>query len=178
MASSNSSGAPLAPSRPLDIDAEVLQMQRMTVNQLRDKYQVVHGEATNNRNKPWLIKRIAWQMQANIYGGISERALARARELAKGMQIRHLPPREKKAVVAPERTKEVACPVRGKRVALPGTMLTREYKGRLLVVKVLPDAFEFEGKTYKSLSAIAKVVTGSHWNGHLFFRVDKEGGAA
>ena len=61
---------------------------------------------------------------------------------------------------------------------MPGTHLTREYKGRLLVVKVLPDGFEFEGEVYGSLSAVAKAVTGSHWNGYHFFRLDQEGGAA
>lgn len=178
MASSNSSGAPLAPSRPLDIDAEVLQMRRMTVSELWSKYAEVCGEPGRSRNKQWLIKRIAWRMQANLEGGLSERALARARELANEAELRMTPPRERRAVDAPERTRVVACPVRGKRVAMPGTHLTREYKGRLLVVKVLPEGFEFEGREYGSLSAIAKAVTGSHWNGNRFFRVDQEGGVA
>ena len=62
-----------------------------------------------SRNKQWLIKRIAWQMQANIYGGLSERTLARAAELVKVAQLRMLPPRESKAMPARERTKVVAC---------------------------------------------------------------------
>jgi hypothetical protein len=50
-----------------------------------------------------------------------------------------------------------------------GTVLTREYQGRALHVTVMADGFEYEGQLYKSLSAIAKAVTGSHWNGYLFF---------
>jgi hypothetical protein len=52
---------------------------------------------------------------------------------------------------------------------LPGTILTRTYRGRQIEVKVMPQGFEYEGESYRSLSAVAKVVTGSHWNGHLFF---------
>ena len=60
---------------------------------------------------------------------------------------------------------------------MPGTKLTREYKGRTIVVTVLNDGYEFEGERYKSLSAIAKAVTGTHWNGHLFFGLRKGGKA-
>ena len=48
-------------------------------------------------------------------------------------------------------------------------MLTRKHRGKQVAVKVLPAGFEYEGQTYRSLSAVAKAVTGSHWNGHLFF---------
>ena len=63
-------------------------------------------------------------------------------------------------------------------VLLPGMTLTRVYKDRELHVTVLPDGFEFEGERYKSLSAIAKMITGLHWSGHRFFGVQKKGGAA
>ena len=53
----------------------------------------------------------------------------------------------------------------------PGGAITREYKGRTLRVVVLPDGFEFEGERFRSLSAIAKQVTGSHVNGFRFFRL-------
>ena len=54
----------------------------LTVDQLRAKYAVVFGEQTNGRHKQWLIKRIAWRMQANAEGDLSERARRRAMELA------------------------------------------------------------------------------------------------
>jgi hypothetical protein len=63
------------------------------------------------------------------------------------------------------------------RLPPPGTILTREYKGQRLQVKVLAQGFEFEGETYKSLSAVAKVITGSHTSGNLFFRLNQQGGA-
>ena len=55
-------------------------------------------------------------------------------------------------------------------------MLTRPYKGRTLQVQVLAQGFEFEGQVYRSLSAVAKAVTGSHCNGFLFFRLNANGG--
>jgi hypothetical protein len=68
----------------LDIDKEVALLQRMTVGQLRERFEETWGEPTNTRNKQWLLKRIAWKMQANIEGDISERARRRAAELARG----------------------------------------------------------------------------------------------
>ena len=62
------------------------------------------------------------------------------------------------------------------RVPLPGSTITRVYKGETLEVKVLPAGFEYEGEVYKSLSAVAKKITGSHTSGYLFFRLKKNGG--
>jgi hypothetical protein len=63
------------------------------------------------------------------------------------------------------------------RIPSPGTVIARDYKGRKLLVAVLEKGFEFEGRTYRSLSAVAKEVTGTHWNGVRFFGLD-EGRAA
>ena len=52
---------------------------------------------------------------------------------------------------------------------MPGTTLWREYKGRQVCVIVLPRGFEYEGKVYRSLSAVANAITGSHWNGLKVF---------
>jgi Protein of unknown function (DUF2924) len=59
------------------------------------------------------------------------------------------------------------------RLPLPGTMLERKYKGRVLRVKVLAAGFEFDGERYCSLSAVAKAITGSHCNGFAFFGLAK-----
>jgi hypothetical protein len=53
---------------------------------------------------------------------------------------------------------------------LPGTILTRWYKGKTLSIQVLRHGFEYDGQVYKSLSAVAKAITGSHTSGFLFFR--------
>ena len=59
---------------------------------------------------------------------------------------------------------------------MAGTVLTRQYKGRLIEVTVLREGFEYEGETYASLSAVAKAITGSHTSGFLFFRLNGKGG--
>ncbi len=161
----------------LNVAKEVAAMSRMTVDQLRAKYADVFGEPTNGRNKRWLVKRIAWRMQANAEGDLSERARRRAMELANDADIRMTPPRERKSAPAAEVqpvtvTKSVATATN----LLPGTVLKREYKGQTIRTTVLADGFEYLGERYKSLSAVAKAVTGQHWNGRLFFGLRKNGG--
>lgn len=162
----------------LNIAKEVSAMERMTVHELRGKYADVFGEKTNGRNKQWLIKRIAWRMQANVEGDLSERARRRAMELANDSDLRVTMPREPKTEERlPDVTKRVQI-AGDNRLPLPETILKREYKGRTVRVKVLVDGFEFEGERYKSLTAVAKAITGKHWNGYHFFNLRKPGGEA
>jgi hypothetical protein len=160
----------------LNVAKEVAAMARMTVGQLRAKYADVFGEPTNGRNKRWLIKRIAWRMQANAEGDLSERARRRAVELANDADLRMTPPRERKSAPAmEERAVAVAMPIATGEL-MPGMALTRQYKGQTIRVMVLADGFEYLGERYKSLSAVAKAVTGQHWNGRLFFGLRQNGG--
>jgi hypothetical protein len=161
----------------LNIDKEVAQMQRMTVSELQHKFTEAHGEAPRSRNKQWLIKRIAWRMQANEEGGLSERALRRAAELANDADLRLTAPRtgtKSADIVAATATIPFDA---DPRLPMPGALITRKYKGQTLQVKILRDGFEFEGERYKSLSAVARRITGQHWNGFLFFGLKTNGGA-
>ena len=162
----------------LNVAKEVAAMERMTVDQLRRKYAEVFGERTNGRHKEWLIKRIIWRMQANVEGDLSERARRRAMELANDADLRMTPPREPKpARDADQRTTSVATKVQPSHALPPGTMLKRNYKGRTVRVQALADGFEWEGERYRSLTAVAKAVTGKHWNGFHFFNLRNKGGA-
>jgi hypothetical protein len=78
----------------LNVEKEVAALQRMTVNELRERYREVFGEESRSRNKQFLWKRIAWRTQALEEGGLSERARRRAMELAKDADIRIRPPRD------------------------------------------------------------------------------------
>ncbi len=161
----------------INIAREVTLMEGMTVVELRTKFAEVFGEPCRSRHKQWLIKRIAWRMQANEEGDLSERARKRAMELANDADLRMMPPREPKVTVgAEERTKLVSTNVRSNTVLLPGTALTRDYKGQMVRVTVLTDGFECHGQRYRSLTAVAKAVTGKHWNGHHFFGLRTNGG--
>lgn len=161
----------------MNIAREVTLMEEMTVNQLRTKYAEVFGEQSRSRHKQWLIKRITWRMQANEEGDLSERARRRATELANDADLRRTPPRSRKATAgAAERTKTVSTNVRATSALLAGTVLARDYKGQTVRVTVLADGFECHGQRYKSLTAVAKAVTGKHWNGHHFFGLRANGG--
>jgi hypothetical protein len=61
------------------------------------------------------------------------------------------------------------------RLPRPGSILTRRYKGRTLQVEVLEHGFTYAGQVYRSLSAVAKAVTGSHCSGYLFFHLTAKG---
>ena len=76
----------------MNIGKEVAVMRRMTVAELRGKYADVFGEQTRCRHKDYLVRRIAWRLQANLEGDLSERARKRAAELAEGYVCRHREP--------------------------------------------------------------------------------------
>jgi hypothetical protein len=162
----------------LNVGKEVAALQRMTVKELRARYAEVFGEETPARNKVWLVKRIAWRLQALAEGDLSQRARRRAAELACDADLRLSPPKAKPASAESQQTNIASLRLKlDDRLPLPGTIITREYKGEKLQVKVLPHGFEFEGEVYKSLSAVAKAITGAHCNGYLFFRLNQNGGA-
>src|SRR5262249_30080106 len=117
----------------------------------------------------WLIKRIAWRLQALAEGDLSERARRRAQELARDADLRLNPPRSQTTTATTPEPVSVPAPV-DPRVPPPGTILTRPYEGQLVQVQVLTEGFAFAGRAYPSLSAVAKAVTGSHCNGFHFFR--------
>ncbi len=157
-------------SKKLNIAAEVAKLERMTPRELRDKYAEVFDEESRSGNKRWLIKRIAWRLQANAEGDLSERARQRALELADDSDLRVRPPAQPKLRPANE------IPA-ARELPNDGTELTRQYKGRLVRVRVLDDGFQYEGEHYRTLSAVALAVTGSHTSGPKFFGVAKKGGA-
>jgi hypothetical protein len=157
-----------------NVARELALLQRMTPAQLRKKYAEVFGETTNANHRVWLVKRIAWRIQALADGDLSERARRRAAELANDADLRLSPPKNAKAPEpepGPAEPETITLPLPAdRRLPSPGTVLARPYKGRVVQVLVRPDGFEYEGQLYASLSAVAGAVTGSHCNGFLFFK--------
>mgnify|MGYP000887003022 FL=1 len=155
-----------------EIQNELGRLNVLTVKQLQAHYTETFGEETHSCNRDFLIKRIAWRLQANREGGLSERALRRASELADPTDLRIRAPKG----AFPARVQEVVVPhacalPRDKRLPPPHTVITRQYKGRRIEVTVLESGFLYDGKHYPTLSAIAKMVTGTQWNGYTFFRI-------
>lgn len=152
-------------------DEQFQRLRAMTTSQLKTRWSEVFGEPTRSNHREYLIKRIAWRIQALAEGGLSERARRRALELANDADIRSRPPKD--AVPLCPSAGAVLTgdlpPVRDCRLPPSGALITREYKGSRIVVRVLERGFEHDGRVYRSLTAVAKAVTGSHWNGNLFF---------
>jgi hypothetical protein len=148
---------------------EVATLQRLTIGQLRQRFADVFGEATPASNRTWLVKRIAWRLQALAEGDLSERARRRAAELAQDADLRLNPPRTKISPTTLPEPVSVPTPV-DPRLPPPGTILTRPYKGQQLHVQVFTEGFAYAGTVYPSLSAVAKAITGTHTNGYHFFR--------
>lgn len=156
------------------IAAEIDALGQMTVGQLRSKYGEAFGEATHSRNRRFLQKRVAWRIQANAFGGISERARKRAEELANDSDLRIRAPRGQPPSIDADSVTEAFQPSIDARTPTPGSILTRDYQGKRLVVSVLEKGFEFEGRVFRSLTGIAEAVTGSHWNGRHFFGLNRQ----
>jgi hypothetical protein len=165
---------------PLDIGAELAQLGHLTIGELRRKYVAIFGEPTRTGNKVWLVRRLAWRLQALAEGDLSERARQRAAELACDADLRLSPPRNPKSTTLPSKQDPPPRSRLSGRHPLPspGTVLIRRYKGRSMQVRVLPEGFAYDGQVYRSLSAVAKAITGSHCSGHLFFRLVEKGVAS
>jgi hypothetical protein len=144
---------------------EIDGLRQQTVGQLKVKYRVVFGQESRSNHKQFLMRRIAWRLQANAEGGLSDRARLRAVALAEEADLR---------IRAPESfLKELANPGEHKacdpRLPVAGEWLHREFQGQTVSVEVLEKGFRFQEMVYKSLSAVARHVTGVQWNGFSFF---------
>src|SRR4249919_941822 len=104
-------------------------------------------------DRPFLVKRLAYRIQELAYGGLSARAEAKLKEL----------------VEEEDRRLKGKLPVRKGDRPITGTRLIREWQGVEHCATVFDDGFEHQGRKYKSLSAIARAVTGTRWNGPLFW---------
>lgn len=152
---------------------EIEQLPHRTVDELQQRYLEVFGEPTNSRHKLHLIRRIGWRLQVLAEGDLPERARQRALAIAQDADLRTQVPVEwvgrKRGPFSRHR------PMRDRRLPVIGTTLRRLYRGQTVEVKVLKDGFEYRGRHYGSLSAIARQATGTRWNGLLFFGLTTRG---
>ena len=157
------------------IKEELAALERMSTGELAERFTELTGEPVRTRHRRYLIRKVAWRIQAAAEGGLSERARRRAAELSDDADIRVMPPKEplhqEEAEVPLEVRAGKKVTVLDPRIPVPGTAITRKYKGRIHQVVVLNEGFEYEGRRYRSLTAVARAITGSHWNGFGFFRL-------
>jgi len=111
-------------------------------------------------NRRFLESRLAYRIQELAYGGLSRETLGRLRAMAKQYATRDAAERKARPVHRP----------------IAGTKLIREYQGVEHCVTVRADDFEYLGRPYKSLSSIAREITGTQWNGLVFFGLKRHPG--
>jgi hypothetical protein len=164
-----------------NVKKQIVALERMTVGQLHKRYAEVFCEPARSGNRQWLLRRVAWRIQALAEGDLATRAIERsrerARELARDADLRLRPP-DVPVTPANHNGTVVAGRLamrRDERVPPPGSVLARCFKGHEYKVTVLPNGFEYDGEVYRSLSAVAHAISGSHWNGLLFFGLTKNG---
>ncbi len=156
---------------------EIAALPGLTVNELREKFGEVLGYVTGSRNRQFLIRKLTWAIQAREWGDISPQARARAHELA---DFRFLRVRMSNSIAIPAEgtggtvVRKPARLSRDPRLPMPGAVITKDYDGKRLEVRVLENGFEYNNQRYRSLSAIAREITGTSWNGFLFFALGGE----
>lgn len=148
---------------------QLAELSSMTTAELAAKFETLTGRAPRSRNNQWLRKRVAWHLQAAEYGGLSEAALAKIDELAPLAMKLFGQRRKGRAKVPRSPADRIAGPGRDPRLPEPGTVLRRAHGGTEHAVTVLADGFEFRGARYRSLSKIAREITGTPWNGFAWF---------
>jgi hypothetical protein len=157
---------------------EIESLRHMTVGKLKEKYREVFGEPSRSNHKQFLFRRIAWRIQANAFGGLSERARRRALEIANDADLRIRVPKDfLKTELDYSRTTETSvAPTEDPRLPMAGTELVRRYRGKDVVVRVREDGFEYAGQFHRSLSAAVRAATGTPWNGFTFFGLGEKPG--
>jgi hypothetical protein len=151
------------------VSGQLVALETMSVGELVEKYREVFGVPTRTRNKPYLRKRVAWRIQELAEGGLSERALAKIEELAPLAPVRWRPERNAGGEGHASGGAATSARSHDPRLPTPGSVLVRIHKGIEHRVTVLADGFEYNGERHQTLSKIAKRITGTQWNGHLFF---------
>ena len=152
----------------VELNQHIDELRHMSTAQLQLKYRELFGQTSHSNHKGYLFRRVAWRMQALAEGGLSERARQFAQEIATNADLRLCAPK-RPAGTPPAAMVANASRQRDPRVPAPGTQLIKRYKNETLTVTVLEDGYQYGDHVYKSLSAIARQVTGTQWNGYLFF---------
>lgn len=149
--------------------AEISRLRKMSVAELRVKWRELHGEESRSRNRDFLWRRLSWRLQELAHGGLSDRAKQRIDELGADTFLRARTPNVGAHVADPGPEPKPRRPARDPRLPAPGSVIVKRYKLTELRLVVRDDHFELDGHSFRSLSEAARHVTGSRWNGWLFW---------
>lgn len=145
---------------------EIMALENAPTEELLRRYKELYGESATGTHKTYLWRKVAYKLQEREHGGLSAKASGKLKTL-----IEEFDPINNKALRPDKPMVNQQALAKDKRLPIPGSVITKEYKGANYQVKVLEKGFEYSGKIYKTLSAIAKEITGAHWNGYLFFNL-------
>jgi hypothetical protein len=135
--------------------AQLAALPGKSTAELKQLWRELYDREPPSFNRDFLVKRLAYRIQELAYGGLSARAEAKLDRLIAEEDLRV----------------KGKLPVRKDDRPIAGTRLIREWQGVEHTATVLVDGYEYQGQPYKSLSAIARAITGTRWNGRLFFGV-------
>jgi hypothetical protein len=138
---------------PAQVLPRLAALQTAPIDELKQQWRALFGKEPPSFNRAYLQSRLAYRIQELAYGGLKPEIRTRLEALGEQLDGGNVVLRRIRADSRP----------------LPGTRLLREWQGIEHVVTVRPDDFEYEGRPYRSLSAIARHITGTRWNGWQFF---------
>ena len=133
--------------------AHVASLKSTSTVDLRNQWRDLFQTEPPPYNRRFLESRLAYRIQELAYGGLKPETVKRLEALARGVD-------EKNPLMRR---------IRADQKPVSGTRLVREWRGVEHVVTVRDDGYEFQGTPYKSLSSVARAITGTRWNGWVFF---------
>ena len=141
-----------APSDPVALAAEIDGLSQLGLDNLRERWKEIYGKASSREiGRSFLIRAIAYRLQERAYVGLKPSSRRLLSEVA-----------EQSASGKSPKAPRI-------RRAQSGTILVREWQGKAHRVTVLDEGVSFKGEHYRSLSEVAREITGSRWSGPRFF---------
>ena len=147
--------------------SKIADLQKLSLQELRAEYEHLFGKPTRSRSRKQLFAQISRKLQQHAEKSNSRQP--RKSALTATFHPKRVPSRNKNSGKREKSSRAKPVGSRDPRLPKVGTTITKEYKGKTLRVRVLKRGFEYEGDEFRSLSAVAKEITGSTWNGFLFF---------
>ena len=144
------------------IPARLAALKTTSTAELKQQWRDIFASEPPPFNRRYLESRLAYRIQELAYGGLKPETVRRLEALGEQFDGGNVVTRR----------------IRTDRKPMAGTRLIRDYQGNEQIVTVLQDGFEWQGRPYQSLSAIARAITGTRWNGWVFFGLKNHKGAA
>ena len=138
------------------VAAQVAALPKTSTPELKQMWRELYGKEPPGFSRNYLISRLSYRLQELHFGGLKPATRAKLDALADALDPKAARKRVTNGPVV-------------------GSQLIRMWRGTEHRVQVLADGFEWEGRRYKSLSAVARAISGTRWNGWAFFGMKREG---